>query len=83
MKATQPIKVSLGEILKEEFITPLDITIDQLSRDTNISISILEALLNNQAKMDKEISSKLSEYFGMSDLFFYNLQDDIDSKVQL
>ena len=71
----------IGEILKEEFLSPLGISEESLSSNTNIPISKIQSILNNECGIDLELSSKLGEYLGISKNYFLNLQKDIDSRI--
>ena len=71
----------IGEILKEEFLSPLGISEESLSSNTNIPISKIQSILNNECRIDLELSSKLGEYLGISKNYFLNLQKDIDIRI--
>ena len=71
----------IGEILKEEFLSPLGISEESLSSNTNIPISKIQSILNNEYRIDLELSSKLGEYLGISKNYFLILQKDIDSRI--
>ncbi len=68
----------MSEILREEFLEPMNIKAD------NIPIKGIQAVLNNEREIDESMSKKLASFFGVSDMFFFNLQNDIKnrSKVQ-
>lgn len=68
----------ISEILYEEFMEPLGITIDQLSSDIDIPVSIIQNILSDKDKITEDISLKLGKYFGVSDRYFINMQKDID-----
>ena len=74
-------KPKIGEILKEEFLSPLGISEESLSSNTNIPISKIQNILNNECRIDLELSSKLGEYLGISKNYFLNLQKDIDIRI--
>ncbi|MBR0043754.1 MAG: HigA family addiction module antidote protein [Synergistaceae bacterium] len=67
-----------GEILREEFMTPLDISDDKLAKDIAVSSKIIKDILNNKQKITPDISLRLGIYFGVSERYFLNLQNDID-----
>ncbi|MBQ6908821.1 MAG: HigA family addiction module antidote protein [Synergistaceae bacterium] len=69
---------TLGEILREEFMTPLDISDDKLAKDIAVSSKIIKDILNNKQKITPDISLRLGIYFGVSERYFLNLQNDID-----
>ena len=71
---------TVGEIITEEFMKPLNISLETLASNTSLSETYLQAILNNEVKVTPETSMKLADYFGMSELFFYKLQKDIDKR---
>lgn len=77
---------TMGEILKEEFMEPLGISAYRLAKDINVPVSRVQDLLHDRRKVSVDTSLRLGKYFGMSDEYFLNLQNDIDlrnMKVEL
>ena len=72
----------IGEILKEEFLSPLGISEESLSSNTNITSSKIQSIQNNECKIDLELSSELGEFLGISKNYFLNLQKDIDIRIE-
>ncbi|MCK9171778.1 MAG: HigA family addiction module antitoxin [Treponema sp.] len=68
----------IGDILKEEFLEPLDITPYRLSKDLNVSTSSILDLIHNKRKISVEMALRLSKYFGTSSKFWLNLQNELD-----
>ena len=68
----------IGDILKEEFLEPLDITPYRLSKDLNVSTSSILDLIHNKRKISVEMVLRLSKYFGTSSKFWLNLQNELD-----
>ncbi len=73
---------TIAEILKEEFLNPLEITAYKLSKDIHVSTSTILDILHGRRKISIEISLRLSKYFGTSDKFWINLQTDLDIREQ-
>ena len=71
---------TVGEIITEEFMKPLNISLETLASNTSLSETYLQAVFDNEVKVTPETSMKLADYFGMSELFFYRLQKDIDRR---
>ena len=78
MRTVQP--VSPGEMLEEEFLKPLNISVVMLASKLGLSEGYTRALLDGEVKVTPELSRRLADYFGMSEMFFYRLQEDIDSR---
>lgn len=63
-----------GEILKEEFLEPLDITMYRLAKDINVpAIRISEIVKGNRA-LTADTALRLAKYFNNSPEFWLNLQ---------
>ena len=69
---------NVGEILKEEFLDPLNITAYRLSKDINVSTSTILDIIHNKRKVSAEMALRLSRYFGNSYKFWLNLQNEIE-----
>ena len=71
---------TVGEVLVEDFMTPLNISVVTLADSIGLSVVYVRAFLNGEVKVTPELFKRLADYFGMSELFFYRLQKDIDSR---
>ena len=71
---------TIGNILKEDFMDSLNLSVSSLSNFTQIPETTLKNILNNKEKVTKDISNKLGKYFGVSDTYFLNIQNDIDKR---
>lgn len=69
---------SVGEILKEEFLNPMEISAYRLARDIGVPVSRIQDILHDRRKITVDTSLRLGKYFGVSDLYFLNLQNNID-----
>ncbi len=69
-----------GEILLEEFLKPLNISINQLSVELNISQKEIYEIINEEQNITPDIALKLSKYFGNSSRFWLGLQNDYNLK---
>ncbi len=69
---------TVGEILREEFMEPLGISAYKLAKEIGVPTSRIQDILHNRRKITAETSLRLSKYFGVSDRFFLNIQNDID-----
>jgi addiction module HigA family antidote len=67
-----------GEILKEEFLTPLEITAYRLSKETFIPQSRVSEILRGKRRVTADTTLRLSKFFGTSAKFWLGLQDDFD-----
>ena len=68
----------MSEILYEEFMEPLGISAYRLAHDIDVPVSRIQDILHDRRKITVDTSLRLARYFGVSDRFFLNLQNDID-----
>jgi len=62
-----------GEILKEEFMIPINLSAEDLSFRAKIPLSTLFVILKGEVVIDKVIERKLARYFKTSEGFWMNL----------
>ena len=67
-----------GEILKEEFLLPMEITAYRLSKDLNIPQTRTSEIIHGRRRITADTALRLSKYFGTSAQFWLNLQNDYD-----
>ena len=67
-----------GEVLKEEFLKPLNISAYKLSKDTEIPQTRISLILKGKRKITADTALRLGSYFGNSAKFWLGLQDDYD-----
>lgn len=70
----------ISEILNEEFMEPLGISAYKLAKDIDVPVSRVQDILHDRRKITIDTSLRLARYFGVSDRYFINLQNDIDSR---
>ena len=69
---------TIGEILREEFMEPMNISAYKLAQATFVPVSRIQDILHNRRKMTVDTSIRLGRFFGVSERYFLNLQNDID-----
>ncbi len=67
-----------GEILKEEFLAPLEISAYRLSKETFIPQTRISEILKGNRRITADTALRLSKYFGTTAKFWLGLQDDYD-----
>lgn len=72
---------TIGEILKEEFMDPLDITAYKLAKDIGVPTSRVLEILHGKRKVTADTSLRLAKYFGLTDKYFLDIQNDIDIRI--
>ena len=77
---------TVSEILREEFMEPLGISAYRLAQSINVPVSRVQDILHDRRKITADTSLRLAKFFGVSDRYFLDLQNDIDIrnlKIQL
>lgn len=68
----------MGEILREEFMVPMNLSAYRLAKEIHVPVSRIQAILNNERKITADTSLRLAKFFGVSDKYFLDIQNDID-----
>lgn len=80
-----------GEILKEEFLIPLEITEYRLAKDIAVPARRINEIVHGTRAVSADTALRLGTYFGVSPLFWMNIQasydlscaEDISKKILL
>ena len=78
-KNLDPIKP--GEILLEDFLGPLGISINQLSRDLSVPPNRISEIVNGKRSITADTALRLQRYFGIEAQFWLNLQTEYDLRM--
>jgi len=70
-----------GEILLEEFMRPMDISINRLARDIVVPPGRISAIVNGKRAITADTALRLGKYFGVSPEVWMGLQADYDLRV--
>ena len=68
----------ISEILWEEFMQPMGISAYRLATDIHVPVSRIQNILHDRRKITPDTSLRLARYFGVSDRYFLDMQNDID-----
>lgn len=69
---------TVGEILKEEFMEPLNISAYRIAKEIDVPTSRIQDIIHNRRQITVDTSIRLGRLFGVSDRYFLNMQNDID-----
>jgi addiction module HigA family antidote len=72
-----------GEVLNEEFLSPLNITAYRLAKETNIPQTRVSEIIKGNRRITADTALRLSVFFGNSAKFWLGLQDDYDIENEL
>lgn len=67
-----------GEVLQEDFLIPLGLSVYKLSKDIGIPQTRVSEILKGNRRVTADTALRLSKYFGNSAKFWLGLQDDYD-----
>jgi addiction module HigA family antidote len=70
-----------GEILLEEFMRPMGISINRLARDLVVPPGRISAIVNGKRAISADTALRLGRYFGVSSELWVGLQADYDLRV--
>ena len=71
----------MGEILLEEFMEPNGISAYMLAKEIHVPVSRVQDILHDRRKITVDTSLRLARFFGVSDKYFLDIQNDIDLRV--
>jgi len=81
MPVTLP-PVHPGEILRDEFLQPMDLSAGALAKQLNVPRTRIERLVAEQSSVTPDTALRLARFFDMSPQFWMNLQTSYDLKVE-
>ena len=70
-----------GEILREELMKPLGLSINRLARDLRVPVTRISDIVSGRRGLTADTSLRLAYYFGNSPEFWMNLQSTYDLRV--
>jgi len=70
-----------GEILLEDFMKPMGVSINRLSRDIVVPPGRISAIVNGKRAITADTALRLGKYFGVSPQTWMGLQAEYDLRV--
>src|SRR6266478_409278 len=71
-----------GEILLEEFLSPLGVSQYRLAKDTSVPPRRINEIVRGSRSVSADTALRLARYFGTSERFWQNLQARYDLVVE-
>ena len=71
-----------GEILREEFLVPLDMSAGKLAKQLNVPRTRIERLVAETSPITPDTALRLGKFFSTSPEFWMNLQMTFDLTAQ-
>ncbi len=72
---------TVGQMLKEEFIEPFNITQNSLAKAIFVPPNRIHQIVNGQRRITADTDLRLTKYFGMSQGFFLRFQEDYELRM--
>ena len=70
-----------GEILREEFMRPLGITVSALAREIGVPANRISQLVNGKRAFSADTALRLGKYFGVSPEIWLDLQSEYELRL--
>jgi antitoxin HigA-1 len=70
-----------GEVLREDLMAPLGISINALARDLRVPVTRVSEIVNGRRSITADTALRLARYFGSTPQFWLNLQAAFDLEV--
>ncbi len=67
-----------GEVLREEFLLPLEISAYRLSKDIDIPQTRISQILKGNRRITADTALRFASYFGTTAQFWLGMQNDFD-----
>jgi addiction module HigA family antidote len=67
-----------GEVLKEEFLVPLNVSAYRLSKEIHVPETRISEIINGKRAVTADTAIRLSKFFGTTAEFWLNLQNLYD-----
>jgi len=70
-----------GEILLDDFMRPMGLSINRLARDIIVPPGRISAIVNGKRSITADTALRLSKYFGVSSDLWLGLQAEYDLRI--
>jgi len=78
MRVTKRRPVTVGEMLRLEFLEPMDIGINDLAKAMDVHRNTVSRLVNNKGALTASMAAKLAAVFGNTAEFWLNIQHAVE-----
>ena len=73
--------ITPGEILREDFMEPMGLSINRLARDLVVPPNRISEIVNGKRAITADTALRLQRYFKIEAQFWLNLQSEYDLRV--
>ena len=81
MSRKQLAPIPPGEILMEEFMRPLGITVTALAREIAVPPNRISQIVNGKRALSADTALRLGKYFGVSPEIWLDLQSEYELRL--
>ena len=74
------IVISVGDILKEEYLEPMGISAYRLAREIGVSTSLVSQIVHGKTSISADVAWRLGQFFDTSAQYWLNMQATCDSR---
>ena len=73
--------ITPGEILREDFMEPMGLSINKIARDLAVPPNRISAIVNGKRAITADTALRLQRYFKIEAQFWLNLQSEYDLRM--
>ena len=73
--------ITLGEILRKDFMEPMGLSINKLARDLVVPPNRISGIVNGKRAITADTALRLQRYFKIEAQFWLNLQSEHDLRM--
>ena len=74
------ILITVGDILKEEYLDPMDISANKLASEIGVSGALISQIIDGTTAISADIAWRLGKFFDTSVQYWLNMQASCDSR---
>ena len=74
------ILITVGDILKEEYLDPMGISAYRLAREINVSAALVSQIIHGSTAISADVAWRLGQFFDTSAQYWLNMQAACDSR---
>jgi len=74
------IIISVGDILKEEYLEPMEISAYRLAREIGVSTSLMSQIIHGTTSISADVAWRLGQFFDTSAQYWLNMQAACESR---
>lgn len=78
--ASQVETNTVGKVLQEEYMEPNGISAERLAQDIEFPLYFIRDILQGEKRISADLSIRLGEYFGISEMYFMNLEMEAENQ---